>query len=198
MYFFTGQFFRVFAHFFSERILRRMKTYKAILLAVLGLIIVVTGAYVYMKGHKPVAKEIVSKGNFRTLEGQVTRMYEGENKLVYAFDVPTTATSTTSMEDALVKVTNNGSPYVALYMTYEGGRGYSSLDYINNLIVPHVSSLTIIGTTTIGSTIWTIAQSAQSEWHVGQVGDGQWLMIVETKRSEHDQTVELLQSLSTK
>ncbi len=174
-----------------------IKTYKAILLAVLGLVFVVGGAYLFM-GSKPIAKEPVVKTHSQTLEGQVTRIYEGENKLVYSMDIPDTATSAVSMDDALVKITDNGALYAAIYMSYEGGRGYSSLDYVNNVIVPHVSNLIVTGTTTIGTTIWTVAQSANSEWHVGQVGDGQWLMVVESRKALHDQIVEMLDGLLAK
>ncbi len=174
-----------------------MKTYKAILLAVLGLVIVVAGAYFYMK-DKPVAQAPITTSTMKTLEGQVVRVFEGENKLVYSLDIPETATSTLDMNDALVKITDNGAAYISMYMSYEGGRGYSSLDYINNVIAPRVSTLSIVGTTTIAGGVWTVAQSANSEWHVGQVGDGQWLMVVESARANHDQVVETLDSLTTK
>jgi hypothetical protein len=113
-------------------------------------------------------------------------------------DIPETATSAVSMDDGLVKITDNGALYAAVYMSYEGGRGYSSLDYINNVIVPHVATLTLTGTTTIGETIWTTAASPNSEWHVGQVGDKQWLMVVESKKTLHTGIVEMLESLMTK
>jgi hypothetical protein len=171
-----------------------IKTYKAILLAVGGIVIVVGGAYWYMS-DMPAKEEAIVKTQTRTIEGQVTRMFEGENKVVYSFDVPETATSTTGMEDALVKVTNNDLPYTSMYFSYEGGRGYAAEDYIKNVIAPRVPVLTIIGTTTIGSRVWTVAESTASEWHVAQVGDGQWLLIVENKKALHDQVAATLESL---
>jgi hypothetical protein len=174
-----------------------IKTYKAILLSVLGLVIVVTGSYFYIKAT-PEAVKSPSSNQTGSVSGQVTRMYEGENKLVYSMDIPESATSSLSMDDALVTVTDQGEFYAAVYMTYEGGRGYGSIDYITNVIAPKVSALTVVGTTTIGSTIWTVAEGANSEWHVGQVGDGQWLMVVESRKVRHDQVVEMLESLSTK
>lgn len=175
-----------------------MKTYKAILLSVLGLVIVVGGSYMYMRNHKTAPKEAVVKGSSVSYEGSVTRTFEGENKLVYSFDIPETATATVSMDGALVKVTNGVLPVVAMYMSYEGGRGYSSLDYISNNIIPKVSGVKTTGTTTIGGVLWTMAQSGTSEWYVGQVGDGQWLMVAEGKLANHDATVGLLESLKTK
>lgn len=175
-----------------------IKTYKVLLLAVLGLVIVVAGAFFYMEDNKPETKKLTENKNSTLLEGQVTRMFEGENKLVYALNIPQTATSTVTMDGALVKVVNGENLYLAMYMSYEGGRGYSSSDYINSIIAPLIPGLTVLGTTTIGSTLWTVVQSAQSEWHVGQVGDGQWLMVAESPRSLHDEVTKTLETLTTK
>jgi hypothetical protein len=174
-----------------------IKTYKAILLSVLGLVIVVTGSYFYMK-HERASKEAVVANHMHALTGQVTRIYEGENKLVYSMNIPETATSMLSMDDALVTINDNGGLYAAVYMTYEGGRGYSAVDYINNVVAPKVHALTVTGTTTVGPVLWTTAESANSEWHVGQVGDGQWLMVVESKKALHDSVMEMIESLTTK
>lgn len=173
-----------------------IKTYKVILLAVLGLVVVVGGAYWFMK-DKSMAKEPVIKAQTHTISGHVTRMFEGENKVVYTFDVPETATSAVAMDGALVRVTDNEVPYASMYFSYEGGRGYSSEDYIKYVIAPRVSVLEIVGTTTIGSRVWTVAESPASEWHVAQVGDGQWLLIVENKKALHDSVLSTLESLVT-
>lgn len=175
-----------------------IKTYKAILLAVLGLVIVVGGAYWYMKDN-PLPKEaIVNKTDVRLLEGEVTRVFEGDHTIFYSLDIPEMATSTIGMDGALVKVIEGNVSYASMYFSYEGGRGYMPQDYIRNVIVPRVPALIIMGTTTIGSYTWTIAQSDQSEWHVGQVGDGSWLLVVESKRSLHERVIESLESLMTK
>lgn len=174
-----------------------IKTYKAILLSVLGLVIVVGGSFLYMR-NKPVMKEnaVVKQSNLLT--GQIAREYEGENKLVYTMDIPETATSTISMDDALVTINDNGALLAAVYFTYEGGRGYSSADYLQNVVASKVTGLSMTGTTTVGTVLWTTAETANSEWHVGQVGDGQWLMVVENKKVNHELVVEMLDSLTTK
>jgi hypothetical protein len=177
--------------------MEKIKTYKAVLLGVLAVAVVVGGGYWYM-GGKPAAKEpAVKKSLTSTVEGQVIRMFEGENKIVYSFDVPESASSTTGMEGALVRVTDNDLPYATMYFSFEGGRGYMPEDYISNVIAPRVPSLAVTGTTTVGSRIWTIAESAASEWHVAQVGDGQWLLIVENKKALHDKMADTLSSIVT-
>lgn len=177
--------------------MEKIKTYKAVLLGVAGLAIVVGGAYWYM-GDNPAPKEAIVKSETDLLEGEVVRMHEGENRIAYAIDIPDEATSTTGMDGALVKVTEGGVPYVSMYFSYEGVRGYVADDYINKVIAPRVNVVTIIGTTTIGSYVWTVAESQASEWHVSQVGDGQWLLVVENKKSLHDRVMETLDTLTTR
>lgn len=172
-----------------------IKTYKVILLAVLVLVIVVAGGYFAMKKNPGTQKEAITKSSMRSFEGQVTRMFEGENKIVYSFDIPKDATTTVSMDEALVKVTTGTALYSAVYFSYEGGRGYSAEDYIKNVISPQVKVLAIVGTTTVGTRVWTLAESANSEWHVAQVGDGQWLMVVESPKVNHDDIISTLEGL---
>ncbi len=172
-----------------------IKTYKVILSAVAVLIIVVAGGYLYMRKHAPVAKEAITKSHMKSYEGQVTRIFEGENKVVYSFDIPEAATATLSMDGALVKVMTGASLYSAVYFSYEGGRGYSAEDYIKSIVAPHVNALTVVGTTTIGTRTWTVAQSANTEWHVAQVGDGQWLMVVESPKAQHEDILGTLEGL---
>lgn len=172
-----------------------LKTYKAILLAVVGLIIVVTGGFLIMRNPTPAVKEAITKSDMKSFEGQVTRIFEGENKVVYSFDIPEAATTTLSMDGALVKVTTGVDLYSAIYFSYEGGRGYSAEDYIKHNIATQVKVLSITGTTTIGSRVWTVAESVNTEWHVGQVGDGQWLMVVESPKAKHDDVVKTLAGL---
>ncbi len=176
-----------------------IKTYKAILLSVLGLIIVVAGSFMYMRHHKTKAPQAMVKSTSTTMiSGKVTRIFEGENDLVYSMDVPATATSTLSMDDALVTIKNNDVLFAAVYMSYEGARGYSSADYIQNIIAKSVPTVMVTGTTSLGGVTWTLAEGGNSEWHVGQVGNGAWLMVVENKKSLHDQVVTMLESLTTK
>lgn len=177
--------------------MEKMKTYKAVLLGVLGLVIVVGGSYWYMKG-KPVQKEAVVKSTTRTIEGEVVRKNgDNEVKVVYNLDIPEGATTTLGMNDALINIVSGTKPLAEMYFTYEGARGYSVRDYIDRVIAPQVK-VTVTGTTTIGSSMWTVAESLGSEWHVAQVGDGSWLLVVENKRDLHDDVMNMLDTLVTK
>lgn len=177
-----------------------MKTYKVILLAVAGLVIVVGGAYYFTEGarfKKPV-EQVKTRENMKLFSGQVTRIFEGENKAVYSFDIPENATTTTLMDEALVRVTEDGALYAAVYLSYEGGRGYMPEEYINRIVAPQVRALTPMGTSTIGAYSWMLAESANTEWHVAQVGDGQWLMVVENPKINHDRVIGMMEGLQVK
>lgn len=188
--------FPCFCALFSEAYTGRMKTYKAILLAVGGLIIVVGGAYYFAGGRlqKPV-EQVKVRANTRAFTGQVTRIYEGENKAVYSFYIPEDATTTILMDEALIRVKEGNALYLAAYLSYEGGRGYVPEEYINRIIAPQVRALTVTGTSTIGSYTWMEAESEHTEWHVAQVGDGQWLMVVENPKANHDRILEVLDEM---
>lgn len=177
--------------------MEKIKTYKALLIAVVVLCVVGTGSYFYSKGGAPAEKEAVKSEPKNLITGQVMREFEGENKIIYKMAIPETATSTTGMDGALVKITDEGSSFISMYFSYEGGRGYVAPDYINNVIAPRVPGVKIVGTSTIGLYTWTVAESEMSEWHVAQVGDGQWLLVVENKKSLHDGAVESLDTLTT-
>ena len=177
-----------------------IKTYKAILLAVAGIIIVAGGAFYFLEGarfRKPVQEARV-RTNTQLVTGQVTRVFEGENKAIYSLYIPEEATTTTSMDGALVRINEGKNLYMAAYLSYEGGRGYVAEEYINRIIAPQVHALVAGATSTIGAYTWMAAESANSEWHVAQVGDGQWLLVVENPKANHDRVMDSLEDLEVK
>lgn len=177
--------------------MERLKRYQALLAVVAVLGLVVAGSYFYMQSGRLVKKESVKKAPTNLLQGQVVRPFEGENKIVYKMEIPESATSTLGMDGALVKIVDKGVPYISMYFSYEGGRGYIATDYINTVIAPHVPGVRIVGTSTAGLYTWTVAESQASEWHVAQVGDGQWLLVVENKKTLHNEVREALDTLTT-
>ena len=179
--------------------MERMKTYKVILLAVAGLVVVVGSTYYLIGGRfeEPV-EQVKARVDSQLVTGQVVRSYEGENKAVYSFYIPEEATTTLSMDGALVRVENDNNLYAAIYFSYEGGRGYVAEEYINRVVAPQVRIVEVGATSTIGAYTWTTAASENTEWHVAQVGDGQWLMVVESPKSNHDRVLDMLDSLDVK
>ena len=133
-----------------------------------------------------------------SFSGSVTRSFEGDNTLEYSFSLPETATTSIGKDGALVKITDGGLPLVAMYLSFEGARGYSPADYITNNIVPNVKAITSNGTVTLGSYEWEVVESEWSVWHIAKSANGAWLMVVENKKDVSDKANAIIESISTK
>ncbi|MBP6888540.1 MAG: hypothetical protein KBC21_02435 [Candidatus Pacebacteria bacterium] len=176
-----------------------MKKYVPYIVGIVVLFVLVYLGQGVMKGRETVAEEeVVVTPSTTLVEGTVTRFFEGEWVLGYAFDIPEAATTTVERDGSLVKVTGEGQLLSAMYFSYEGGRGYSPEDYINNVIAPNVSMVTITGTTTLGSSEWVVAEGASSVWYVASVKGGEWLVVAESKKGEDSAGLDILESLTVK
>lgn len=174
-----------------------MKRYVPILIGIVALCAVLYVGNTQMdKDDKLAADE--QKMALTSVTGKVTRVYEGDNTLEYGFDIPENATTSIEKDGALVKATEGDALLAALYFSYEGGRGYTPADYISNVIVPNVKAVTETGTTTIGSHDWTVVESEWSVWHIAPSTNGQWLVVVENKKTQAEKAAVILESLSTK
>ena len=179
-----------------------MKTYITILIGIAVLFIVVYGGYSFINKEKEVKKDekiktsevnVISK--MMLLTGTVTRFFEGENKIVYNFNIPKNATTSFEMDGALVRITDSNVPYANIYFSYEGARGFTPNEYINEIIAPSVPVITPTAESLIGSYQWQNAESSGSEWHIASVLNGQWLIVVENKKTLHDIMQETLTSM---
>ena len=176
-----------------------MKTYIAILIGVVVLSGVVFGGYKFMQSRESevVPKEVASV-NMKTVTGTVIREYEGENLLEYSLEIPETATTSVDMDGALIRIVDSGLPYATIYISYEGGRGYGPTDYIGAIIAPHVSVINTTSVSKIGEYDWQGAESEGSEWHLASVVDGQWLAVVENKKTFRPNVEKTLESFRVK
>ncbi len=175
-----------------------MKKNIAIILGVIIVVVILFGGYKVIKRYSVQPEKQVeaqSGTSMKSFSGSVTRVYEGDNTLSYSFDIPETATTTLDMDNALVKIVDNEIPYATVYMSYEGGRGFTPLDYINEVIAPHVSVINPTVISTIGAYDWQVAESEGSEWHVASIGS--WLVVVENKKTKHDLVEKTLESVKT-
>ena len=169
------------------------------MIGVAVLIVVLYGAQRLMNSSESAdVSDVASEVAMQSVTGQVLRVFEGEHVLDYSMDIPETSTTTVSMEGALLRVTEETNPLVTIYFSYEGGRGYTPLDYINNKIAPQVSVIDPVGTTTIGGLDWQVAESEGSEWRIAQVMNGEWLIVTENKKSVHDIADSILNSIVLK
>ena len=83
--------------------------------------------------------ETSSEVSGKSFQGSFTKVLDGEFTLEYGFDLPETATATVTMDGALVKVSDSDMPVFAMYVSYEGARGYTPTDYITKNIMTKVT-----------------------------------------------------------
>ncbi len=176
-----------------------MKRYVPIVIGVVALCAILLIGSEQMKKDDAIAvEEQETSALLTSFSGKATRVYEGDNILEYGFDLPETATTTVEKDGSLVKVSDGGVPVLAMYLSYEGARGYSPAAYISNVIVPKVAAVTGKGTTTIGLHEWTVVESERTAWHVAKSDNGQWLLVVESPKTESEKAVSIIESIVTK
>lgn len=175
-----------------------MKKYIALAIGIVVLVGAI-GGYMYFKKPKvvtPVQQE--SAIRMTPFDGEVSRFFEGTSTLAYSMDIPDTATTTTEMTGAFVKVTYKDAPYVTMYISYEGGRGYTAKDYVDAIIAPHVSVINLTDVSKIGAYDWQGAETEGSEWHIASANNGNWLVIIENKKAIHDLAQKTIESFKVK
>ena len=173
-----------------------MKKYVNILIGIVVLLGVLYGGQLLISEREEAdITDIKAEVGVKSFSGEVVRVFEGENKLSYSFDIPETASTSIDMDGALIRITNETNPLASVYLSYEGARGYTPMDYINNTIAPHVAVINPTSTSTIGGYDWQGAESEGSEWHVASVLNGSWLIVVENRKSVHDATESILTSV---
>ncbi len=137
-------------------------------------------------------REKEERVNPNAMVGEVTAVFEGEHKLNYELVLAEGATTSLSKNNKLltVKSASSTSP-IYLYFSYEGGRGYSAADYINNNIAP---STNIVKRETMqhGDNSWSVVRSANSSWHVGSFGE--WLVVIENNNLDKDLATKYIES----
>ena len=176
-----------------------MKRYVPIIIGVVALCgIIYVGSSQMRKSNTVLVDEQKSEVSNMSFQGKVTKIFEGENVLEYGFNLPENATATVTRDGALVTVSEADSSVLEAYFSYEGARGYSPSDYITNVIVPQVKAVTEVGTTTIGSHDWTVVESEWSVWHVAKSANGQWLLVIENKKTDNEKVAPIIKSILTK
>ena len=173
-----------------------MKKYVPIIIGLVALcaVLYLGGSGSTDKEEKLAKEETSSEVTSKSFQGSVTKMHEGEQKLAYGLDLEETATATVTMDGALVKVTDADMPVLAMYISYEGARGYTPADYIAKNIMTKVTGVTVKDTVTVGGNEWAVAESANSVWHVASVENGKWLIVAENKKIDSEKAAKVLES----
>lgn len=173
-----------------------MKNYIALGVGIVVLLVAVFVGYKFTGQKKSINKNNNSEviQNMVTVTGEVSRNFEGASVLGYSFDIPEYATSTVSESGDLIKIADATSTRTTVYFTYEGGRGLSPLEYISEIIAPHVSVIDETGTTTMGNYEWQLAETAGSHWHITSLKNGEWIVAIESKKVWSNEADKLVNS----
>ena len=164
--------------------------------AVVVVVLIFTSYKLLNKKSSKVAENNVVQ-NMTTLTGKVTTTFDADNNLNYSFDIPEMATSTVSEEGDLIKVTDGTSTRATVYFSYEGGKALSPVDYITNIVAPHVSVINVTNTSTIGNYEWQLAETGGSNWYVTSLNNGEWIAAIEAKKTFSDEAEKLVKSFKT-
>lgn len=183
------------------------KVYVSLFLyALLGLAIgyAVAKGVLYLVNRPSIEKVKVvdtAKVGTKDFTGSVNSIFEGDNKADINFKVNSNLTVTQGVgaKSKYFYITDAAGANVATaYMSYEGGRGYSAADYIAEVIAKYVPSVSTPATATYGSSSWLYTASASSEWHVAPAKDGNWLIVLENKKANHDALTSIYETLNIK
>lgn len=175
-----------------------MKRYVPIIIGIVALCAVLYVGNAIMDNRAGNVEEEEMEVSTTSYNGTVVRMFEGENTLEYSFDLPEGATTTVERDGALIKIKNENGPLAEMYISYEGGRGYTPADYIRSVIVPNVAKAIGSGTTTLGLYDWNVVGTDRSEWHVASAKDGNWLIVIENRKVDSDVVKSFIESISVK
>jgi hypothetical protein len=172
-----------------------------VLYALLGLAIGygVAKGVMYFTNRKDAKVEVVEEvmsTSTSKYSGAVSAMFEGENKLDFSFNYDKNFTVTQGTENIskyfyVRDVTKN---VAVVYLSYEGGRGYSASDYIANVISPRIAGLSAPETMTHASTTWMHVSNTGTDWHVMPVSGGEWLVVVESAKANKESVATILES----
>jgi hypothetical protein len=130
---------------------------------------------------------------------EINAQFEGDNKanVVFNYDDNLTVTQGAGAKAKYYYVTDANKANVAVvYTSVEGGRGYTANDYIDEVIRKAVPSATPAADVTYGAKTWTRSESSGSEWNVLSAKNGEWLVLVENKKANHDKVVKILETLT--
>ncbi len=175
---------------------------------IIGLLIIAIVAllgYKYM--HRAPKLTIVNNGNtnasatttpenYKTAETSASASFEGDRSKTVSFDIPESYTVVPKASKNTYAIMNGSKTVATLYYSYEGGRGYTGADYLANNVAPKVAGLSSVSTTTVGTSDYANASTANSDFRVGAYGE--WLVVSESLKSNSDEVSAILKSVTVK
>lgn len=165
------------------------------------LILMLIGVGLYIKKGSS-TKDVINTSvvtQTQKVAGEINAIFEGNNITRYSFSIPGSATSTKKNESGtIIHVTNASSSLItALYFSFEGGRGYTPKEYVQEVIASKVPVVTITGSSTVGNLSGIAASSDSTIWKIAPTEDGQFLVVVEYPKKEELVASEILSTFKS-
>lgn len=116
----------------------------------------------------------------------------------YSFNMPTSASSTVEDAGAYIVTTISGKPFTKIYFSDETEKEkvVTPAAYLKAIIAPQVKGFVVGDVVKSGDISWQTATSASMEWHVALVLSGNWIVMVESYKKDHDEVMKLLASMA--
>ena len=136
----------------------------------------------------------------KTFSGDIYAVFEGTStaKVTFDYDAAYTVEQGTGNRSRYFVVKNASGTLATIYACYEGGRGYSAADYLAETISKAVPTVSAPTTAVYGDASWMTAGTAMTEWHIAPQKNGEWLLVVESKKSNNKEVGEILKTLTIK
>lgn len=159
------------------------------------------GSYIYSKmSHKTNNAQVVLNET-KSFTATATAMFEGEHTVELSVQNlgNLNVAQGEDVKSRYFYVTNaSGTNLATMYLSYEGGRGYTAADYLLNTVAKAVKGLTAPEAMNHASSTYLMSSSASTEWHVKPSDKGSWLIVIESAKANKDSLMNLFESLELK
>jgi hypothetical protein len=166
---------------------------------ILAVILVAVGAFFLSRGD---SKDEMSGNNqdvsgMTEINGAIAQLFEGQNMLSYKFYVPAGLSSVKGDDSQTLVVKSEDNSQKALaYFSYEGGRGWSPEEYFDTVISPKVPVEKATSSAHLGSYDWYHVETGTMEWNIAKIKNGEWLLVIESKKADGEVVKNILNTFS--
>ena len=192
----------------SPVVVKNWKMYASLVLyAILGLALgyVVAKGVLYLvnrpkTGDSSIVTENQNQAGTKNFTGEINSVFEGDNKAVvsFAYNDNLTVEQGVGAKSKYFYIKNASGTVATIYASFEGGRGYTGNDYLLEVIKKAVPSVSTPTSMVHGSTTWSYAATAGTEWNTASFKTGNWVMVVENKKSNTDLVKSILDTMDVK
>lgn len=136
----------------------------------------------------------------KTFSGDIVAMFEGTTtaKVTFDYDALYTVEQGTGNKSRYFVIKNATGTLATIYASYEGGRGYSAAEYLAEVIAKAIPTVSAPSTAMYGDANWMTASTVNTEWHLAPQKDGEWVLVVESKKADNAKVGEILKTLTIK